>query len=427
METSPVRKPRSLARRILRVFAMLTMLGILGVAVMLVALWLEHRTEITLPTPTGPFAVGRAIYDWTDEKTVDTLAPVAATKRELLVWIWYPAEAKRASAPDDYLPAQVRAPSRQASGPLLFRILSRVFELLTRDVSKVHGHSLPNADVSSQQRSYPVVIMRAGVSLEVWNYSTLAEDLASHGYIVVGFDAPYRTGQVVFPDGRVIARRPENNPELFSGEELTLLANKLLTAWTGDIAFVLDRLEQLNASDASGKFTRRLDMTRVGVFGHSFGGATAAQFCSQDSRCKAGIDIDGSLHGGVIQTGIHKPFMFLGSERGDFSSDAEVRQILADIQSVYDRLPADRRLRISIRGANHFTFTDDGALLKSHIMRKVLHLLGVLGIDGRRQLVVTAYCVHSFFDAYLKVANASPPKIASPLYPEIQVLESSKR
>ena len=60
-------------------------------------------------------------------------------------------------------------------------------------------------------------------------------------------------------------------------------------------------------------------------------------------------------------------------------------------------------------------------------MRKVLRLLGMLGIDGRRQLVVTAYCVHSFFDAYLKVANASPPKMASPLYPEIQVLESSKR
>jgi predicted dienelactone hydrolase len=179
----------------------------------------------------------------------------------------------------------------------------------------------------------------------------------------------------------------------------------------------------LNASDASGKFTGRLDMTRVGVFGHSFGGATAAQFCSQDSRCKAGIDVDGSLHGSVIQAGIHKPFLFLGSERGDFSSDAEIRQILADIQSVYDRLPADGRLRISIRGANHFTFTDDGALLKSHVMRGVLRVFGKLGIDGRRQLAVTAYCVYSFFDAYLKGASASRLKIASPLYPEIQVFE----
>jgi len=46
--------------------------------------------------------------------------------------------------------------------------------LLTRDLSKVHPHSIGNADVSPQQRSYPVVIMRAGASAEVWNYSTLA-------------------------------------------------------------------------------------------------------------------------------------------------------------------------------------------------------------------------------------------------------------
>jgi len=418
MNVSPRKR---LARRIFKAFAVLAMLVVLGVGALLGSVWLERRTEITLPTPTGSFAVGRVIYDWTDDANLDALAPVPGTKRELLVWIWYPSAAGQSVAMDDYLPAQVRAPARPASGPLIFRLLSWVFGLLTRDLSKVHGHSLCDANVSSQQRSSPVVIMRAGASLEVWNYSTLAEDLASHGYVVVGFDAPYRTGVVVFPDGRVMRRTPENNPELFSGEELTLLANKLLAAWTGDIAFVLDRLEQLNAWDPSGKFTARLDMTRVGVFGHSFGGATAAQFCSQDSRCKAAIDVDGSLHGSVIQAGIHRPFMFLLSGHGDFSSDAETRQIQADIQSVYDRLPADGRLRISIRGANHFTFSDDGALLKSRIVRGVLHLFGRLGIDGRRQLAVTTYCLHSFFDAYLKGGSASPPKIASPLYPEIQV------
>ena len=423
MHTSSVSKPRSLARRIFRAIAALAMVGVLGIAVSLELLWLERRSEITLPTPTGSFAVGRGIYDWTDDKTLDTLAPGPGSKRELLVWIWYPAAAGQPATIDDYLPAQVRAPALPASGPLVFRVLSRVFGLLTRDLSRVHGHSFRNVDVSPRQRSYPVVIMRAGASLEVWNYSTLAEDLASHGYVVVGLDAPYRTGVVVFPDGRVMRRTSENNPELFSGEELTVLATKLLAAWTGDITFVLDRLERLNTLDPSGKFTGRLDMRRVGVFGHSFGGAQAAQFCSQDSRCKAGIDVDGSLHGSVIQAGIHKPFLFLGSERGDFSSDAEVRQIQADIQSVYDRLPADGRLRISIRGANHFTFTDDGALLKSHVIRGVLRVFGKLGIDGRRQLAVTAYCVHSFFDAYLKGANVLPPKIASPLYPEIQVLE----
>src|SRR2546430_15962336 len=104
--------------------------------------------------------------------------------------------------------------------------------------------------------------MRAGASAEVWKYSTLAEDLASHGYIVVGFDAPYRTNTVVFPDGRVIRRRPENDPELCPaphGEEQDRCIGRLLTAWTADIAFVLDRLKPLNHSDSSGRFMGRLD------------------------------------------------------------------------------------------------------------------------------------------------------------------------
>ncbi|HVH72570.1 MAG TPA: hypothetical protein VNB49_15865, partial [Candidatus Dormibacteraeota bacterium] len=206
-------------------------------------------------------------------------------------------------------------------------------------------------------------------------------------------------------------------------EDLTRRANKLMDAWTGDIGFTLDRLEQLNNLDPTGKFTGRLDMTRVGAFGHSFGGAQVAQFCCQDSRCKAVIDVDGSLHGSVIQSGMHQPFMILGSSQGDFSSDAEVRKIVTDLHAVYDRLPADQRLWVSIRGANHFTFTDDGALLKSHILRWVFHLLGKLDIDGRRQLAVTAYCVRSFFDAYLKGTRNSRLEMSSPLYPEIEILQ----
>ena len=204
---NPPMKQRRQACRIFKGFAVLTMLGVLGVGALLTSLWLEHKTEITLPTPTGAFAVGRALYDWVDDETLDTLAPGPGIKRELLVWIWYPAVAGPSAAIDDYLPAPLRTAVEHQSGVLLT-------QFLTRDRSKVHPHSLRDADLSPQQRSYPVVIMRAGASLEVWNYSALAEDLASHGYVVVGFDAPYRTGVVVFPDGRVLRRTPENNPEL---------------------------------------------------------------------------------------------------------------------------------------------------------------------------------------------------------------------
>ncbi len=371
--------------------------------------------NLTLPVPAGPYAVGRAILDWIDDATVDTLAPVPGTKRELLVWIWYPAAAGRSGAVDDYLPAPMRAAARPGWGPLA---------LLTRDLSKVHGHSLRNPEVSARQRAYPVAILRAGASAGVWTYSTLAEDLASQGYIVVGFDAPYRTFAVAFPDGRVLRRTPENNPELCEGQapaQRDACVKKTLTAWTGDIGFALDRLAQVNASDPAGKFTGRLDMARVGIFGHSFGGAAALQFCSEDSRCKAGIDLDGAPFGSVVREGLHQPFLFVLSDQVR-SADPESREVAGNIQSIYSRLPADGRLRVVINGANHFLFSDDGALLKSRILMGALRLFGMVRIDGRRQLAATAYCVRSFFDAELNGEGVSRIRIPSALFPEIQVL-----
>ncbi|HSY47514.1 MAG TPA: hypothetical protein VLC46_01760 [Thermoanaerobaculia bacterium] len=145
----------SARKRTGKTLAILALAGAIAGALLVAALWLERRTKITLPIPTGPFAVGRAIDDWTDDTALDALAPVPGTQRELLVWIWYPAAAWRSAAADDYVPAQMRAAAGPAGG---------IWSLLTRDASKVHGHSIRNAGVASRQQSYPVVIMRAGAS-----------------------------------------------------------------------------------------------------------------------------------------------------------------------------------------------------------------------------------------------------------------------
>jgi predicted dienelactone hydrolase len=264
--------------------------------------------------------------------------------------------------------------------------------------------------------------MRAGLAALTTDYTTLAKDLASHGYVVVGFDAPYRSFVVVFPDGRVITRAPQNNADLLGGPQQEQLANKLLQAWSADMGFAVDQLEQLNASDPSGRFLGRLDMQRVGVFGHSLGGATALQFCHDDSRCKAGIDVDGAPLGSVVAEGVTQPFMFLLSDHKGESDAGEpeaIRQAGANIHSIYDRLPNDRRLMIMIRGAGHYRFSDDGAMLKSPLVMRVLRTVGVVRLDGRRQVALTAHYVSTFFDVYLKGAPASE-LMSQPENPEIE-------
>ncbi|HEV3237904.1 MAG TPA: hypothetical protein VGZ25_13005, partial [Gemmataceae bacterium] len=184
------------------------------------------------------------------------------------------------------------------------------------------------------------------------------------------------------------------------------------------------QLARLNASDQSGRFQGRLDMDRVGVFGHSLGGATALQFCHDDSRCKAGIDVDGAPFGSVIAEGVTQPFMFILSDHKGESADAEtpeaIRQAGANIRSIYNRLPSDSRLEIMIQGANHYMFSD-AAILKIPLVMRALRTLGIVRIDGRRQVAVTAHYISTFFDVYLKGAPASMLQDHS-AYPEVEVV-----
>ena len=111
------------------------------------------------------------------------------------------------------------------------------------------------------------------------------------------------------------------------------------------MGFALDQLERLNASDLSGRFFGRLNMQRVGVFGHSLGGATALQFCHDDTRCKAGIDLDGAPLGTVITEGVTQHFMFLLS---DHRNESDAEKVAANIASIYDRLPSNLRKRMIV-------------------------------------------------------------------------------
>ena len=366
---------------------MLVLLALLGVALLFAGLWLEHRTAVTLPVPTGPFATGRTTCAWVNP----------AAKRDVLAWIWYPVDRSSSAAPAEYLPYPWRMALAQSSG----RLMS---QFLTKDLGLVQTHSSPNSPISTKQATYPVVIMRAGGGALTIDFTTLAENLASHGYVVAGFDAPYRTVVAVLPDGRVILR------------SRTATIKTLLSAWTEDTRFFVDQLDHLNGADSTGRFTGHLDMGRLGMLGYSFGGATALQFCHEDPRCKAGIDIDGAPYGSVVKEGLTQPFLFLLSDHGDLSAP-EARAVIGDIRSIYDRRP-NGSLLLSIRGANHFSFSDQ-MLVKNRIFIGLFQLFQG-GLDGRRGLAITNEYVHTFFDVYLKGAPAGLLDNLRKSYPEVQ-------
>jgi predicted dienelactone hydrolase len=371
----------------------------------------RKRATSALPIPSGPYVVGRTSYAWTNEAQADELASPPGSKRQVVAWVWYPAVYSQGNAPAEYLPA----PWRVAFAGQLGFVMRSFFK---RDPAAVHAHMVFNAMVSPERRTYPVVLLRPGGSALTTDFTTLAEDLASHGFFVVGFDAPYRSCVVVLPDGRTVARSPAANVENANGNLDDPVVGKLLAMWTSDAAFVVDQLQRVN-DDPSGKFAGRMDLQRLGIFGHSFGGATALEFCREDSRCKAALDMDGIPFGQIVHDGLHKPGMFLLSDHSGEMADRESHRVLGEIQSIYDRLP-DGRLYLVIRHASHFSFSDQ-ILLNSQAVMRFLRLFGIGGLDGRRGLAISAEYVNQFFEVNL---NGAPPTSLTSLagkYPEVEI------
>src|SRR5207237_5427049 len=163
---------------------------------------------------------------------------------------------------------------------------------------------------------------------------------------------------------------------------------KVLAVWVADNRFLLNQLQQLNAAD-SGLFSRRLDLASVGAFGHSFGGATALQFCIDEPRCQAAIDIDGAPFGDVTQRPVvEKAFLFLLSDHAADRSP-EDGAIAATIQSMRARLHNDPNY-IVIPGTRHFNFSDQ-ALTQNTRIAKAVGMLGPL--DERRAMAIAAHAV----------------------------------
>src|SRR3982751_373863 len=149
MGVTPMKQRSTVLGRIAKAVAMLAGGLLLAIAMLFGFLAIESRIPLTLPRPTGEFAVGRTILDWKDDAAVDSLAPAPGAKRELLAWIWYPTSRDKSASLDTYWPADLQPKSPVAAPPWIFRLLTR---------TNVRVHSVRDAALAAEQRSYPVLI-----------------------------------------------------------------------------------------------------------------------------------------------------------------------------------------------------------------------------------------------------------------------------
>jgi D-alanyl-D-alanine carboxypeptidase len=235
-------------------------------------------SPFTIPPPTGASSVGRV-----DVHLVDS-----ARRRELMVHAWYPA-AKPTGSVMPYLDAQVAA------------IFAKELRIPLPLLTGIRSHSHTGAAVAAGR--HPVVLLSPGYGDPVAFYTLQAEELASHGYVVVGID---HTGEapVVFPGGRLLG------PGV--GE------NAAYPRRMPDARFVLNRLA---GWDARGPLAHRLDLSRIAMIGHSMGGAASAELMDADRRVKVGADLDGGIPASVAARNLGRPFLMLIGDGGLYHRD----------------------------------------------------------------------------------------------------------
>ena len=221
---------------------------------------------------------------------------------------------------------------------------------------------------------------------------------------------------VEFPDGRVVTTAdPEScaagaDPYSPAGQD-TL--NRLLDVRVDDVIFTLDQLERVNDGDnptADGialpdGLAGSMSLAEVGIYGHSFGGGTAAAVMHADPRFVAGVDLDGFIIGDAATAGLDRPFLVVGSSYHDPQLD----------QSWAAFLPALRGWHrwFAVTDAGHYRFTDLGAsatrwgldtTLKQQDPDTWTQVFG--DIDDATSQEIDRQLVVGFFDRFLRDRTA---------------------
>lgn len=354
--------------------------------------------------PSGPYAVGTTVYHWVDESRAEPYSDNPEDRRELMVQVWYPAgQAGGKRSPYTRYPQEIAAGLGQT-----FSLPAFIFSHL----GHVKTHAVEEAQLAAGENRFPVLLFSHGLT-GFRNQNTFqVEELASHGYIVAGIDHTYDAAATVFPDGRAALIRFAN----LSG---FARLDEHIPLWKDDIRFVLDQVEQLDKEDE--RFAGRLDAARIGMFGHSYGGAAAVQMLMDDERIKAAINMDGTLYGDVApKSGVGKPLFIMSAEKSldkaaydklaevaaetTGRSREELEQSWQETVRRRERALAGGGFSIVIPNTSHMSFTD-------------FHLFSPLlknnGEDPRSvQRTINDFSL-AFFDSYVKQLEGARAKLDS--------------
>ncbi|MGA5873264.1 alpha/beta hydrolase family protein [Streptomyces cinereoruber] len=323
-----------------------------------------------LPAPTGPHAVGSTVLPLVDRSRTDPWVPTA-DGRALMVTLHYPAARSGGGSPAPYATREEARLLAEQLGPgVSGDVLARTRTHSRTDVRPAPGHR-------------PLVLLSPGFSVSRWTLTSLAEDLASRGYVVASVDHAYESYGISLPDGRTLTC-----VACTALDEGGVHGSVVTTTRAADMRYVLDRLV---GPRSVWRYADVIDARRIGMAGHSIGGASAATAMVADRRIDAGINMDGSFWEELPAEGLRgRPFMMLGTH--------DEMHLPGGTDTSWDRtwsaLDGWKRW-ITLAGSDHFSFSD-GPVISRHFG------LPEPGLPADRAVALTRTYVSAFFDRHLR-------------------------
>jgi hypothetical protein len=345
-----------------------------------------------IPNPTGPFGVGKSIHTLVDTSRKEKYDQ---GYRELLVYIYYPTHEKAVSA------------YAQDIMPILKNNLQQSLNVDLESLQYLDSfkeHSSLQAPLIDTQQKLPVLFFSPGLGDPVETYSTLLEEMASQGYVIVAINYPYAVDPTVFPNGEII-RMNEELAGFWYVKHCPFedIVDNEHEWWLQDAHFVINSITNISPHDSYNFLKDKIDYNAMGVFGHSLGGSLALQLCRERTDLKACVDLDGIMFGPeskrlqIFTT----PTMFITAGKQVTLEELEKHKIPKEQfdylvlprapKLLYDKLQYNAFF-ITIENARHNSFSDLDLLRGP--FKETENPLGI--IQQIRSMLV------QFFNCYLK-------------------------
>ena len=339
----------------------------------------------SFPDPKGDYGVGSTIHHWVDNNRNEWFTPEDLNdKRQLMLQVWYPSvENDSEKLPFlDHLKTRAKTIAQAGKFPSFFAM----------HLERIKTNSVLNSPVLSEGAPFPIVIISHGITGMRQLHTSLAERLASEGYAVFAMDHTYDANITVFSDGSIADYRSN----IIGHPDSVSIRKKQIDTRVQDIQFVTRELERIQSGALRHPLNGYLDLNKIGIAGHSFGGSTATLTAFKDDRFKAVVALDSwinPLPQEVLDMGIIQPYLYMGRPSwvdSDYPSSISLSELL-------HRNNRGASYHITIKDTRHLNFID--APLFSPIGK---YLVEIGDINRKRSVALVNQLTFEFFNKYLE-------------------------